>query len=63
MAPYAFLATDYKNWIKRVENYLDSRIGKAGVPLSYVIPPVKADPNDAPDKYTRQNQKCALAGA
>ena len=30
--PDAFSATDYKNWIKKVENYLDSRTGKAGVP-------------------------------
>jgi hypothetical protein len=52
--PDAFSATNYKNWIKKVENYLDSRTGKAGVPLSYVIRPVKADPDDAPDEYTRQ---------
>ena len=52
--PDAFSATDYKNWIKKVENYLDSRTGKAGVPLSYVIRPVDADPDDAPDEYTRQ---------
>jgi hypothetical protein len=52
--PDAFSATDYKNWIKKVENYLDSRTGKAGVPLSYVIRPVEADPDDAPDEYTRQ---------
>jgi hypothetical protein len=25
--PEAFVATDYKNWIKKVENYLDSRTG------------------------------------
>ncbi len=37
--PDAFSATDYKNWVKKVENYLDSRTGKAGVPLSYVIRP------------------------
>ena len=32
--PEAFVATDYKNWIKKVENYLDLRTGKSGVPLS-----------------------------
>jgi hypothetical protein len=51
--PDVFVATDYKNWIKKVENYLDSRTGKSGVPLSYVIRPVNADPADAPDEYTR----------
>ena len=28
--PDAFVANDYKNWIKKVMNYLDSRMGKAG---------------------------------
>ena len=51
--PDAFSATEYKNWIKKVENYLDSRTGKSGVPLSFVIRPVNADPAHAPDKYTR----------
>ncbi|KAI2489317.1 hypothetical protein MHU86_25268 [Fragilaria crotonensis] len=51
--PEAFSATDYKNWIKKVENYLDSRIGKSGVPLSYVIRPANVDPAEAPDEYTR----------
>jgi hypothetical protein len=51
--PDAFNASDYKNWIKKVTNYLDSRKGKAGVPLSYVVRPADADPNDAPDEYTR----------
>ena len=51
--PEAFNAADYKNWIKKVSNYLDSRKGKAGVPLSYVIRPTEADPEDAPDEYTR----------
>ena len=37
-----------------MENYLDSRTGKAGVPLSYVLRPLDADPNDAPDEYTRE---------
>ena len=37
-----------------MENYLDSRTGKAGVPLSYMIRRAGADPNDAPDEYTRQ---------
>jgi hypothetical protein len=35
--PDAFLATNYKNWIKKVENYLNYQTGKAGVPLSYMI--------------------------
>lgn len=35
--PEAFSATDYKNWIIKVENYLDSRTGKSGVPLSYQV--------------------------
>jgi hypothetical protein len=52
--PDAFSATDYKNWIKKVENYLDSRTGKAGVPLSYVIRPTDVNPNEAPDEYTRE---------
>lgn len=51
--PDAFNASDYKNWIKKVTNYLDSRKGKAGVPLSYVIRPSDADPDNAPDEYTR----------
>lgn len=51
--PEAFVATDYKNWIKKVENYLDSRTGKSGVPLSYVIRPANVDPAEAPDEYTR----------
>jgi hypothetical protein len=50
--PDAFTANDYKNWIKKVENYLDSRTGKSGVPLSYVICPADVDPADAPDEYT-----------
>ena len=51
--PEAFNASDYKNWIKKVTNYLDSRKGKAGVPLSYVIRPADANPNNATDEYTR----------
>jgi hypothetical protein len=51
--PDAFNANDYKNWIKKVSNYLDSRKGKSGVPLSYVIRPVDADPKEAQDEYTR----------
>jgi hypothetical protein len=35
--PQAFVATDYENWIKKVEYYLDLRTGKSGVPLDYVI--------------------------
>jgi hypothetical protein len=51
--PDAFVARDYKNWMKKVNNYLDSRTGKAGVPLSYVIHPADVNPNEAPDEYTR----------
>jgi hypothetical protein len=51
--PDAFVANDYKNWIKKVTNYLDSRIGKAGVPLTYVIRAHDVNVDDAPDKYTR----------
>ncbi|KAI2490039.1 hypothetical protein MHU86_24554 [Fragilaria crotonensis] len=51
--PDAFSASDYKNWIKKVSNYLDSRRGKAGVPLSYVIRPADVNPDDAQDEYTR----------
>ena len=51
--PDTFVPSDYKNWVKEVTNYFDSRMGKAGVPLSYVICAADADPNDAPDEYTR----------
>ena len=51
--PNVFTANDYKNWIKKVTNYLDSRMGKAGVPLSYVIQATDADLENAPDEYTR----------
>ena len=51
--PDAFNANDYKNWIKKVSNYLDSRKGKSGVPLSYVIRASDVNPDDAPDEYTR----------
>ena len=51
--PEAFRVTDDKNWIKKVENYLDLRTGKSGVPLSYVIRPATVDPAEAPDEYTR----------
>jgi hypothetical protein len=51
--PDVLNASDYKNWIKKVSNYLDSKKGKSGVPLSYVIRSADADPNDAPDEYTR----------
>jgi hypothetical protein len=33
----AFIATDFKNWIKKVKKHLDLRTGKSGVPLRYVI--------------------------
>ena len=52
--PDAFVANDYKNcWINKVSNSLDSRIGKAGVPLTYVIQAANVDPDKAPDEYTR----------
>ncbi len=51
--PDAFVSNDHKNWIKKVTNYLDSRMGKAGVPLSYVIRATDYNPDNAPDKYMR----------
>ena len=51
--PETFVASDYKNWVKKFANYLDSRKGKAGVPLSYVIRPADVNPDDAEDEYTR----------
>ncbi|KAI2502108.1 hypothetical protein MHU86_12338 [Fragilaria crotonensis] len=47
------MLTTTKIGSKKVSNYLDSRKGKSGVPLSYVIRPVDADPEDAQDEYTR----------
>jgi hypothetical protein len=47
------MANNYKNWIKKVMNYLDSRMGKAGVPLSYVLRADGVNIDDAPDEYTR----------
>ncbi len=47
--PDSFTSTDYKNWIKKVENYLDARTGKSGVPLSYVIRPANvSQPHECP---------------
>ena len=43
--PDVYNASDYKNWIKKVLNYLDSKKGKSGVPLSYVIRSADADPH------------------
>jgi hypothetical protein len=51
--PDAFVSNDYKNWIKKVTNYLDLRMGKAGVPLLYMICAPNVDPESAPDAYTR----------
>ena len=42
--PDPFTSTDYKSWVKKVENYLDARTWMAGVPWSDVIRPVDADP-------------------
>ena len=61
--PDAFTASDYKNWITKVENYLDSRTGKSGVPLSYVVRPVGVDPAEAPDEYTRAMWAASLETA
>ena len=47
--PDAFVANDYKNWIKKVINYLDSRMGKAGVPLSYMLCADDVNVDDAPN--------------
>jgi hypothetical protein len=48
----AFTASDNKNWIKNVSNCMDSRKGKSGMPLSYVICPADDNPMDAQDEYT-----------
>jgi hypothetical protein len=51
--PDVFNPSDYKNWMKKVSNYLDSKKGKSGVPLSYVIQPAEADCKNAPVEFTR----------
>jgi hypothetical protein len=51
--PSTFDSTKYVSWSRSFANYLDSRIGKANVSLSYVIRPVDADPEQAVDEYQR----------
>jgi hypothetical protein len=51
--PLAFDSTKYVSWSRSFANYLDSRIGKANVSLSYIIRPVDADPEQAVDEYQR----------
>ena len=58
--PDSFSTIDYKNWIKKVENYLDARRGKAGVPLSNIIRPADANPNEAPDEHTRMLRAASM---
>jgi hypothetical protein len=48
--PEDLVTIDYKNRIKKVKNHLDSRTGKSGAPLSYVICLANADPAEAPDE-------------
>ncbi len=45
------MATDNKNWIKKVKTYLNSRDGKSGVPLSYLIHLACVNPET--DEYAR----------
>jgi hypothetical protein len=49
--PPPFDAKKYVAWSRSFANYLDSRIGKSDVPLSYVIRPADANPDDAVDEY------------
>ena len=49
---YEFVAANYKSWIKNVDVYLHSQLGKAGIQLSFVICPQEVDPQIAPDEYT-----------
>jgi hypothetical protein len=46
--PEELCATDNKNWIMKVEYYLDSRTGKSGMPLINVFQPASIDPAEAP---------------
>jgi hypothetical protein len=51
--PPPFDAKKYVAWARSFANYLDSRIGKSDVPLSYVIRPADTNPDDAVDEYQR----------
>ena len=49
--PESFVASDYKNSIKKVENYHDSQTGKCGVPLLDFCN--NANTDEATDEYTQ----------
>lgn len=51
--PEKFEAKQYKAWSRSLVNYLDSIIGKSGVPLTYVIRAEDVTPDDAVDEYQR----------
>jgi hypothetical protein len=51
--PEKFEAKRYKAWSRSLVNYLDSIIGKSGVPLTYVIRAEGVTPDDAIDEYQR----------
>jgi hypothetical protein len=49
--PPLFDPKKYVAWSRSFANYLDSRIGKSDVPLSYVVHPEDANPDEAVDEY------------
>ena len=51
--PNKFIAADYKNLIKKVENYLDRQIGMASSQSRCVIRPKEVDLQTAPEEYAR----------
>jgi hypothetical protein len=51
--PQAFEAKKYIMWNRSLANYLDSQIGKANVPLSYITRPDDVNPEEAIDEYQR----------
>jgi hypothetical protein len=51
--PNKFNPKKYISWAQSFENYLDSLKGKSKVPLTYIIRPDDADPEDAETEYQR----------
>jgi hypothetical protein len=51
--PPPFDPMKYVQWERSFENYLDSRRGRSKIPLSYVIRPADADPEEAETEYER----------
>ena len=51
--PEKFNPKRYKQWLRSMENYLDSIHGQSGVPLSYVTRGEDVDPNAAETDYQR----------